>query len=249
MTKLKRQSLWGITLILPLLLCVFCFSGYSAKHRAQQQEVRDDLPIVEYKEEDLGALPGDPATGLQWKRRAAFNTVSPGSGAVPVKLGEGVLGTVYDLPMTHVVRQPIPAADLVVIGDVLSAEAILSADYSAVFSQFKVRPVEILKGVAPQSELVVKRSGGAVKFPNGRVIQRGKQFERMPRLGKRYILFLSANKKTADYSIITGYDVSGDVATPLDVPANSQEKKLFELYQNIKLENLINAIKKEVSGK
>ena len=114
---------------------------------------------------------------------------------------------------------PVEQAAAVVIGVVGDAKAYLSNDKTGVYSSFFVVVDEVLKNpgnLAVGNSIEVEREGGRVKFPSGRVHVYLIAEQDMPRVGGRYVLFLSKTNYDSVFEIITGYEIRGDLIYPLD---------------------------------
>jgi hypothetical protein len=115
---------------------------------------------------------------------------------------------------------PIRESSRVLIGRIASAAAYLSNDKTGVYSEFTVVVEELLKNeLAEQpvagSSIAVIREGGRIRFPSGRMHWYGIGKQSMPRIGGRYVLFLSGeNEETL--MILTGYELAISKVTPLD---------------------------------
>src|SRR5262245_53189183 len=95
-------------------------------------------------------------------------------------------------------------------------EARLSNDKSGVYSEFTVQVSEALKSkssvsVTAGDTLVVERPGGIVKYSDNHTRLYRVEGKGMPRLGGRYVLFLSMPNSKVEpdqsYVIITGYEI------------------------------------------
>lgn len=115
---------------------------------------------------------------------------------------------------------PVAQSDAVIIGEVTDAQAYLSEDKETVYSEFTINIKEVLKNsgtlqLAQNSLIKVERQGGRVRFPSGHINTVAIGGQGMPRMGKRYILFLKSND-TSDFSIVLGYELRGGHVTLLD---------------------------------
>lgn len=127
-------------------------------------------------------------------------------------------------PPSHAPVEPgLPAAksDVVLIGEVTDAKAYLSEDKTNVYSEFTVRVEEILKNntsiaLAPGTSITTVRSGGALRFPSGKIIQRGSGGKPFPQTKGRYVFFLAYENEEQDHPILTAYEIRGGVVLPLD---------------------------------
>lgn len=135
---------------------------------------------------------------------------------------------------------PIKQAQAVIIGTVSDAKAYLSNDKSGVYSVFVVLIEEVLK---PSGKLTVgsaveaEREGGRVKFPSGRMHLYKVSEQDMPRVGGRYILFLTQTNTEDVFEILTGYEICSDSVSPLD------ELPQARAYENSTPANFLNELK------
>lgn len=130
---------------------------------------------------------------------------------------------------------PIPQSDLIVVGRVRDARAVISSDKTAGYSEFVVTVSNVLfspkKVVLTGSEIVIERMGGNVRFPSGRVVTRGIGHQPLPRKDKTYVLFLKWDERGEDYLIVTGYEIYAETIRPLD----GTPDPLFEEYNRFRL--------------
>ena len=105
---------------------------------------------------------------------------------------------------------PVDQAAAVVIGTITDAKAYLSNDKTGVYSVFTVLINEVLKSpgsLAIGSLVEAERDGGRVKFPSGRVHLYMVSEQDMPRVGGRYLLFLTKTNSESVFEILTGYEL------------------------------------------
>ena len=120
-----------------------------------------------------------------------------------------------------------------IVGEVTDAKAYLSEDKTNVYSEFTVRIEEILKDstavpLAPGASITTVRTGGAVRFPSGKIIQRGFGGKPFPLTKARYVFFLTYESDDQDYPIVTAYEIRAGVVSPLD--ALDIDGRLLEPY-------------------
>jgi hypothetical protein len=128
---------------------------------------------------------------------------------------------------------PIAQSDAVVVGEVTDAKALLSEDKTSIYSEFAVIISDVLKNncSAELSEgysIDVARYGGAVRFPSGKIVQRGDEGRPFPRLKRRYLFFLKYNNEGQDFSILTAYELRAGRVFPLD--GLDRDGRAFEAY-------------------
>jgi hypothetical protein len=114
---------------------------------------------------------------------------------------------------------PANLSDSVIVGEIVKAEAYVSADKLSLFSEFTVRVAEVLKSddrspFEQGATITVEREGGRVKYPNGRILYYLIDGQGMPRVGARYLLFLKHEGE--EHSIITGYELQAGRVRALD---------------------------------
>ena len=127
-------------------------------------------------------------------------------------------------PPSHAAIEPaLPASQsgVIVVGQVTNAQAFLSEDKTNIYSEFTVTINEILKNnsslaLTPGSSIATVRTGGALRFPSGKIIQRGFGGKPFPLINRSYVFFLKYEREEQDYPIITAYELRGGVVFPLD---------------------------------
>ncbi len=160
------------------------------------------------------ALPANSAQrALRLKRNRAFN-----SSAAPVT---ATTGDILVFSETQPERLPVAKSDLIIVGRVVSGEAFLSENESAVYSEFHVRTEDVLRatarsGIARETTITAIRWGGMLELPSGRVVRVEQANERLPHLGGRYLMFLDYERPFDGYRIITAYSLEGNQAQTLD---------------------------------
>jgi hypothetical protein len=129
---------------------------------------------------------------------------------------ERVLFTHFD----SIAGLPASESDIVFVGEVLDAQAYLSNNKKGVYSEFTIRVDEILKNnstnITQGNVITVDREGGFVRYKNGKTRLHWIGGNRMPRVGRRYVLFLKNPENTLNYEIITGYELKSDDVSNLD---------------------------------
>ena len=117
----------------------------------------------------------------------------------------------------------IPAAesDLIIIGEIVGATAFLSNDKKSVYTEFNVCIEEILKEdalnkIIKGTCITADREGGYVRYGNGQKIIYRISGRDLPGAGRKYVFFLTNDKKSPNYAILTGYDVTENTFIPID---------------------------------
>ena len=141
---------------------------------------------------------------------------------------------------------PTEQSDAIIIGEVTGAQAYLSNDKTGVYSEFIITVEQTLK--APESvipaSIVVERPGGAVRFPSGRIIRYEIHNQGMPRVGRRYLLFLKQNSEGDDFFVLTGYGFRKDRVVPLD-----NIEGLFTRHESLSESAFLNLVTTTIKGR
>lgn len=139
------------------------------------------------------------------------------------------------------------------IGTVVDAQAHLSPDKTGVFSEFSFQVESILKNdpkrtVAAGETVSVERSGGRVRMPSGKIVVSWTNQQNMPKVGSRYVFFLTHDFETAgdtgdDFYLLTGYEFKNEKVNPLDSSLNQEVLAYKGATESSFLKDLFNALK------
>ena len=112
---------------------------------------------------------------------------------------------------------PVERSAAVVIGTVKSAHAYLTPDKTGIYSEFQVAIETVVKNdpkntIKANTAITVERNGGRARMPSGRIVISWVSHQNMPRVGGRYVLFLThefetANDTPKDFYLLTGYEL------------------------------------------
>lgn len=121
---------------------------------------------------------------------------------------------------------PAGQSAAIVIGSVQSTEGHMSANKKKVYSEFIITVEDVLKNetgkkMSPGKSFDADRVGGRVRFPSGKVGMYWITGQGMPRVGGRYLLFLTSDEQGQGFDILTGYELRGGRAYPLDQPGHA----------------------------
>ena len=232
-----------IVVVTVMTLSVTVFNGGKGSATPQQNVRRTTVPLYDRDErypvvESEEAEPNDPAKRSKLKRqKQRYDKDSPFSNPGPDDAEVAFLPEwQFDFPAL-----PVAKSDVIVVGEVLSAEAHRSENKLNVFSNFEVKVNEVLKGsnLSTGSVINVQRIGGFVSYPNGQKVLFRLVGNGMPAVGARYAFFLNALDE--DYSILTAYEFGSESMMPLD---NSPQ---FQVYQRDNETDFLKALRAAVS--
>lgn len=194
------------------------------RHEAQKRT----FPIADYDEPEPSDSSKRAARREKQKRYNKFTLV-----AKDPHPNSGETNFVAD-PHVDIPALPVEKSDVIVVGDVVTGEAHLSADKQNVFSEFTVRVRQVYKTTASavptvDSSIVVERVGGYVRYPNGQtVLYRGAGMG-MPRVGGRCVLFLNSIPQSDAYTILSGYELGGKGIESFDYAGRLEPFRGFDV--------------------
>lgn len=192
-----------------------------AKGKEREEDATRNFPTADFNEAD----PVDPEKRNAYKQKQKRHN---GLGLVERNPGPDSGGGAFipegdfDFPAL-----PVAKSDIIVIGEVLEATAHLSEDKTNVYSEFTIRVGSALKtNTQLNSEIIIERLGGYVRYPNGQKLIYHVGTGAMPRVGGRYVFFLDAS--SPDLSIITAYEFKDGKVCPLDYSRQFQQYRGFD---------------------
>lgn len=181
------------------------------KLRQREEEARKHFPTAEFDEPE----PSDPQKQVALrKKKARHNKLGLVSRNPGPDIGGGGF---FPEDQFEFPALPTGLSDVVVLGEVLDAQAHLSEDKSNVFSEFTVHITKVLKSKGSLAgQISVERIGGYVKYPDGRKLLYLLGTARMPKVGARYVWFLKGIPTTENFNILTAYELGAEGVSPLD---------------------------------
>lgn len=121
---------------------------------------------------------------------------------------------------------PVERSAAVVIGTVGSSEAYLTPDKTGIYSEFQVAIDTVVKNdpnnmINADATITVERKGGRARMPSGRIVVSWVSHQNMPRVGGRYLFFLTHDFETPndtgkDFYLLTGYELRDRQVSLLD---------------------------------
>lgn len=201
--------------------------------RAQKKsEFADRFPVAEYSVTEPTDLKE------RAKRKSKDNRFPPGrlddlSGVTESEIVDGS-------GVTRRPALPVALSDIILIGNVLNAQAYLSSNKTGIFSEFTISIEQVLVStgtdqVLPGANILAEREGGRIRYPSGRTRWIRFAHEGMPSIAGRYVFFLRRTGQEGVYVILTGYELREGKVFPLDGVAPFEEYKLprFAPYDGI----------------
>jgi hypothetical protein len=208
----KVVTCFLVAITMPALLAI---NGQKQSKNEDQPDVTQ-FPTVDYSSRKA-------PTGKQQIRSKKYNTHAP---AITEDTDKIFLISDWDLRLPAL---PVKMSAAVIIGEVTDAQAHLSDDQTSIYSEFVIQIHQVLKNdnkasLSQGNSVLVERSGGRVRFPSGKVVVSAINHQDLPRIGKRYLLFLTHEGPDArdyeDFRILTGYELRDGQVFPLDKPGS-----------------------------
>jgi hypothetical protein len=212
----QRVILWAFPPILALMAVLATMPGKSQEQTPRQSKQprhfdETRFPVADY----LAVDPTEPTERAKRQTRGKkYNSSS--WGLHPNAASDSVVRV--DSVDPSLPALPFEKSSAVVVGQVTNATAYLSNDKGGVYSVFTVQVNEVLKKsttpLSTASVIEVAREGGRVRFPNERIRIYMVAENGMPKVGLRYVLFLSESE--SGFEIVTGYELAEGKVNPLD---------------------------------
>lgn len=208
------------------------------QQRQTREEFYNQFPTADYD------APEDIAPEKREKRKLK-NKRHDNKGMIGRRLPEEGDQSVLIIDSIPIPGLPVAESELVVIGEVLDAGAYVSNDKTGVYSEFTIRIDEVIKNSSAsifQGNLIsVDRDGGFVRYRNGKKRLSIIGGFGMPRVGRRYMLFLSNPDNSPNYKILTGYELSADGVLNLDGFPQ------FMVYRGMNVLTFMNAVRQALA--
>jgi hypothetical protein len=202
MTQKKTLILLAAITLTSLLV----INGQKAKN--DQPDV-SQFPILDYEKKST-ALKSDN------KERKKYNNRH----APPISESSDSIFSMNDWEV-NLPALPVAKSAAIVLGEVTQAQAQLSEDETNIYSEFTVHMANVLKNdnncsLGVGNSVVVERLGGRLRLPSGKVIVAQTDKQDLPRIGKRYVLFLTRDEGDKNFQILTAYELRDGKVFPLD---------------------------------
>lgn len=253
--KLKR-ILWGICslIVVITLVSTVVSDRYKLKNlvvQATATATPTPNPLARAIEDNFPTLIYEPDAHRPGENRTNAKKYDRYGGISLDSLEDTVEATYLDWA-SGLPALPVEKSNLVLIGRLSSAQANLSENRNEVFSEFNISVEEILKGdsksiVRNLSSLWVERLGGVVQLPTGVRIWSYVSGQAMPKVGGRYVFFLTHEfpmygHQKDDIYLLTAYELRGGRVYPLDSPDGGNHPIATE-YKGKDVNTLISSIK------
>lgn len=246
MTILRTASAITTIVFVVCVLLIATASSRRAQVKQHQSETPnfENFPIVDFETKE----PVEPKVKAARNAKAGKYSKKYG-GAINEELHQIFTNSDWDLRLPAL---PVARSAAIFIGTVTDAQAHLTPDKTGVFSEFAFQVESILKSdpkrtVAPGDTVMVERSGGRVRMPSGKIVVSWTNNQNMPKVGCRYVLFLTHDFEIAgdtgdDFYLLTGYEFKNDQVAPLDSSTKREVLAYKGATQSYFLKDLLNAL-------
>jgi hypothetical protein len=210
-----NKIIWGLVVVLVTLTVAFSWNSPTsgqdytvASQATPTPEIRDTRDLSKYGIVDYESHLS--LTGDEWEKRRSISQRYDNQEWVSKTMDNleiGGIGRIQDLPPPPLF--PFEESRLVVVGEVVKAEAFLSNDKEGVYTELTIRIDEVLKGAKDskqKKEIVADRGGGVVRYPNGQRVRYESSERGLPVVGSQYLFFLIKDEISANYEILTSYE-------------------------------------------
>jgi hypothetical protein len=218
----SNKLIWGFTALVVLItiaVSLGTMTGHSQKDMSKEQNNSGVKDLTKYPVVDYAApLPVNDIEREERIRKNKRYDTQDWVIKTPHPDTSGV-GLIDEIPPPPVI--PVSESNLIIIGEVTTANAYLSNDKKGIYSEYAVRVKDVLKEdgsnkIESGNSIVMDRRGGCLRYPNGQKVYYLASGEDLPEVGKRYVLFLTTDKQSPNYKILTGYEIKDSKIAPLD---------------------------------
>jgi hypothetical protein len=232
---MKRLSIVLLISLLVEIVSITAFSGLRGQGKSPQKTFDEtQFPVVD---EYTLKIQNNIERAKSESKAKRFRMAIPAVSDSPTMVLAGVRHWPEDFSAL-----PVRESTAIVIGDVTEAKANLSEDRTAVYSDFKIKPVTVLKDNDKiGEELTATRYGGKVRFQDGNSLLVFQSGLGMPRVGRRYVFFLKETQDDAD--LLTAYELKNGKVLPIDSGTPN-----FNVYENVNEADFLKALQNKIES-
>lgn len=202
--------------ILASLLCVICIVSISIAFSGKRQTrvIRQDTTRDKTEDSEIPTARFEQQAGRHEIKRSAHDQPLEESAAV-TEITES------DSWLERLPALPVELSDAVIKGTVTEAQAQLSPEKTAVYSEYTVTIDAVLANrsnvsLVPGATVILIREGGRVQFASGHIQVYRMAGQGFPKVNHQYVLFAKQDADTKDLLLLTGYQLKNRKTIPLD---------------------------------
>lgn len=242
-----NRIMWGFVSLIVLLTIAISFGTMHSFSQQDKSKINDDgitedlskYAVVDYDAPESTDLTMRKERKLKNKRYDNQDWVLKNPHP-----DDGGVGRYDELTPPPLI--PVDESNLVIVGEITAVSAHLSNDKQGVYSEFTIQINKILKNensseVEQGKSVIADRMGGFVRYPNGqKVIYRNSERD-LPKVGNEYVFFLTKDKTSPNYEILTLYELKITGIVQLDYVGSFKDLKLMNR------ENFIDSVRSKIS--
>lgn len=253
----SNRIMWGIVSLVALITGAVSFGAFESSGREGSVPQLEITPTVTPTPEKKGTRDLSKYGSVEYSKapedvsaaRVLANKRYDNQGWVfeAVHPVTGGVGRVTEEPPPPLF--PIDDSTLIVVGEVIKANAFLSNDKRGVYTEFTIRVDDVLKnsdsGKTGLKKVMADRAGGVVVYPGPQRVLYQDSDIGLPRLGSKYLFFLKKDDESPNYGIITSYDLDG--SRPRQVENIPSFEEFKDLDKTVFIEKVRNKITRSPS--
>ncbi|MDQ3749782.1 MAG: hypothetical protein M3367_12360 [Acidobacteriota bacterium] len=247
----NNRIIWGLVALV-VLTTIAISLGTTSSHSQQETSKKQDnkqndtgfRDLSKYAVLDYDAP--EPDNAVEREKRILKNKRYDKQGLVVKNPhpDDGGVSVEDEIPPPPII--PAAESDLIVIGEIVNASAHLSNDKSGIYTEFTIRVDETLKSdtankVEQDDSITADRTGGVVRYPNGQKVFYRNDGDDLPRVGSKYVLFLTSDKQSPNYKILNGQELKDDGVIPLDL------ERSFDAFKGARKMSFIKAVRDKIA--
>lgn len=215
--------------ILLSLLCIVCIASIAIALSGKKQTNTIQQDTTRNKIDDAG-IPT-----VRFEGKAGTHEIKRSTHDRPLEESPAVTEiTESDSWLERVPALPVELSDAVIKGTVTESQAQLSAEKTAVYSEYSVTIDAVLTttsntSLTPGMAVTLIREGGRVQFASGHTQTYRMSGQGFPKLNHQYVFFIKQNTDTKDFLLLTGYQLKNRKVIPLDdLPSHAVYKDVSD---------------------
>nr|MBA3634419.1 hypothetical protein [Acidobacteriota bacterium] len=160
-------------------------TAQSKTSKRSTDNIKKDFPYVDYANEQVV----NEARAIKSEKYNKYKVLEP-------DISEDNKEVSFADWLTTTSPLPLAESQIVILGKVVAAQAHLSANKNSVYSEFEIEIEKIFKNSGQEKfengkYIYAERDGGIVRFPSGKETWYLVSGQQMPKVGSKYVFFLT----------------------------------------------------------
>lgn len=216
----NNRIIWGMVSLIVLITIAVSFGTMNSHSQQNNSKEQDKSPFGDLSKYPVAEFDAPESVNISEREervakgkrydKSLLVIKNPAYGDIASIVSDGE-------PMPSAI--PLVESNLIIVGEIQSSKASLSNDKTGVYSEYSVRVQNILKedkqkNIQTGTIITADRTGGVVQYPNNQKMLYLNDWQDLPEVNNRYVLFLSKDDdQNPNYRILTGYQLKkGNVA-------------------------------------